>query len=97
MVAVFIHLDDTTPENGGLCFYPGSHKLGPLPDHGVVKDGQAYHWVDPEKYPIDGATPVTAKRGEVVIFSYLLIHGSYLNLSERPRRMLLLQVRQVFS
>ncbi|XP_077300649.1 putative alpha-ketoglutarate-dependent hypophosphite dioxygenase [Arctopsyche grandis] len=32
MVAVFIHLDDTTPENGGLAVYPGSHKLGPQVD-----------------------------------------------------------------
>ncbi|KAJ8673489.1 hypothetical protein QAD02_004751 [Eretmocerus hayati] len=32
MMAVFIHMDDTTPGNGGLCVYPGSHKLGPIPD-----------------------------------------------------------------
>ena len=26
MLAIFIHLDDTTPENGGLAIYPGSHR-----------------------------------------------------------------------
>lgn len=46
MVAVFIHLDDTTPENGGLCVYPGSHKLGPQEDKGVEEKGQAYHYMD---------------------------------------------------
>lgn len=30
MVAVFIHLDDSDVENGGLAVFPGSHKLGPL-------------------------------------------------------------------
>lgn len=29
MVAVFIHLDDSDIENGGLAIFPGSHKLGP--------------------------------------------------------------------
>lgn len=29
MVAVFIHLDDSDIENGGLAVFPGSHKLGP--------------------------------------------------------------------
>lgn len=30
MVAVFIHLDDSDVQNGGLAVFPGSHKLGPL-------------------------------------------------------------------
>lgn len=94
MVAVFLHIDDSDPENGGLCVYPGSHKLGPLEDFGTKVDGGEgdFHWADPNKYPVDGATPVKAKRGEVVIFSYLLLHGSYVNNSERPRRMFLAQV-----
>jgi phytanoyl-CoA hydroxylase len=32
MVAIFIHLDDTDVENGGLAVFPGSHKTGPLQD-----------------------------------------------------------------
>ena len=34
MVAAFIHLDDSDPDNGGLAVYPGSHKIGPLEDKG---------------------------------------------------------------
>lgn len=43
-------------------------------------------------FPIEKATPISAKRGEVVIFSYLLIHGSYLNRTTIPRRMFLIQL-----
>ncbi|XP_015518742.1 probable alpha-ketoglutarate-dependent hypophosphite dioxygenase [Neodiprion pinetum] len=94
MVAVFLHLDDTTPENGGLAVYPGSHKLGPLADKGITDEqGEQYHWVDQNKWPLKGATPISAKKGEVIVFSYLLLHGSYLNLSDRARRMFLLQLR----
>lgn len=94
MLAVFLHLDDTTPENGGLAIYPGSQKLGPLPDRVLIDDnGDSYHYVDPDKYPLSNATPISAKKGEIIMFSYLLLHGSYLNLSSRPRRMFLMQVR----
>lgn len=94
MLAVFLHLDDTTPENGGLAVYPGSHKLGPLKDYGVTDEkGEQYHYANPEEYPLSKAEPVLAKKGEIIIFSYLLLHGSYLNLSDRSRRMFLLQVK----
>lgn len=95
MLAIFLHLDDTTPENGGLCVYPGSHRLGPLKEQ-RVKDAQGEEtlYVDPERFPISGATPVTAAKGDIVMFSYLLLHGSYLNLSSRPRRMFLAQLRE---
>ncbi|XP_058802893.1 phytanoyl-CoA dioxygenase, peroxisomal-like [Phymastichus coffea] len=96
MVAVFVHMDDTTPENGGLCVYPGSHKLGPLKTLELADtDGTAdvIRYVDPQRFPIAGAFPISAKRGDIVIFSYLLVHGSYLNLSDRQRRMFLLQLR----
>ncbi|XP_072930227.1 probable alpha-ketoglutarate-dependent hypophosphite dioxygenase isoform X2 [Epargyreus clarus] len=90
MVAAFIHLDAASPENGGLFVYPGSHKLGPQEDFGP-KEGSNFHYVDQKKFPLSGATPVIAEAGDVVIFSYLLIHGSTPNNSTRPRRMLLIQ------
>ena len=43
-------------------------------------------------FPLSKATPLEARRGQVLIFSYLLVHGSYPNLSDRARRMLLIQV-----
>ncbi|PSN48716.1 hypothetical protein C0J52_08783 [Blattella germanica] len=92
MVAAFVNLDDSNPENGGLAVYPGSHKLGPLEDFSGEETGGKYHYVDPKKYPIENATPINAKRGDVIVFSYLLLHGSYVNKSERTRRMFLLQL-----
>ncbi|KAI8434089.1 hypothetical protein MSG28_012234 [Choristoneura fumiferana] len=92
MVAAFIHIDKADPENGGLCIYPGSHKLGPLEDFGSIEKGDAYHYMNPADYPVEKATPVYAERGDVVIFSYLTLHGSYRNLSDRPRRMFLIQL-----
>ena len=76
MLAIFVHLDDTTPENGGLAVYPGSHKLGPLKDK---SNKPGFHYVDQDKFSIEQAVPVHAKKGDVVIFSYLLVHGSYVN------------------
>ncbi|XP_053617924.1 phytanoyl-CoA dioxygenase, peroxisomal-like [Plodia interpunctella] len=88
-VAAFINLDPADYSNGGLCVYPGSHKLGPQEDFGA-KEGN-FHWLDKKKFPVEKATPVVAERGDVIIFHYLLIHGSPLNRSDRPRRMLLAQ------
>ncbi|KYM83789.1 putative alpha-ketoglutarate-dependent hypophosphite dioxygenase [Atta colombica] len=94
MLAVFLHLDDTTSENGGLAIYPGSHKLGPLKEIKTTDDwGDPIYYVDPKEYPLSKATPISAKKGEVVFFSYLTLHGSYLNLSDKTRRMFLIQVR----
>ncbi|XP_060805262.1 phytanoyl-CoA dioxygenase, peroxisomal-like isoform X2 [Amyelois transitella] len=90
MVAAFLHLDAANPGNGGLFVYPGSHKLGPLEDFGA-KEGE-YHYVDQSKFPLEKATPVVAERGDIVIFSYLLVHGSSPNRSSNRRRMLLAQL-----
>lgn len=78
----------------GLAVYPGSHKLGPLEDKGLTNEnGEEYHYVDQDKFPLSGAIPILAKKGALIIFSYLLLHGSYLNLSDRCRRMFLMQLR----
>ncbi|KAK7080252.1 hypothetical protein SK128_003718 [Halocaridina rubra] len=89
MIAVFISLDAADPSNGGLCVYPGSHKLGPQED---CSSAPGWHYLSQEKFPIEKATSLELKRGQVVIFSYLLIHGSYDNTSDRIRRMFLIQL-----
>ncbi len=88
MAAAIIHLTDATEEMGCVCFYPGSHKLGPLP----TVHARA-HYVDQEKYPIANATRCPAKRGDVALFSYLTIHGSDINRSQRKRKTVLVQFR----
>lgn len=94
MVAAFLCLDQSDPSNGGLCVYPGSHKNGPLEDVGHKGDGidHIYHYQDPKKYPLEKATPIVCEPGDIVVFSYLLLHGSYKNTSDRHRRMFLIQL-----
>jgi ectoine hydroxylase-related dioxygenase (phytanoyl-CoA dioxygenase family) len=38
-----------------------------------------FHYIDQDEFKLSEATPVNAKKGDVVIFSYLLVHGSYVN------------------
>ena len=87
MIAVIIHFDDAPEEKGCLRVYPGSHKLGPL--EAVGSD----HHLPTDVYPIDGATPIPAKAGDAIFLSYLLVHGSGLNVSTEPRTTLLIQMR----
>ena len=42
-------------------------------------DKPGFHYVDQDKFSIDQASPVHARKGDIVIFSYLLVHGSYVN------------------
>lgn len=85
MIAAIFHLDDAPVEKGCLRVVPGSHKLGPLP--AVGEDRHV------EGYAIEDALPLPARAGDVVFFSYLLIHGSGPNLSDEARTTLLVQMR----
>ena len=88
MAAAIIHLSDATEEMGCVCFYPGSHKDGPLPKaHGRAT------WVDQEKYAVENATMCPAKRGDIAIFNYLTVHGSGINTSAHTRKTVLVQFR----
>ena len=41
------------------------------------------HYVDQAEWPLEAASPVSARAGDVLVFSYLLVHGSYTNTSDR--------------
>lgn len=88
MLAAIVHFDDAPIEKGCVCVVPGSHKLGPLehnPEGG---------WHLPvEQYPLESAVPVPAEAGDVVVFSYLTVHGSGVNVSSEARTTLLIQMR----
>ena len=87
MIAVIIHFDDAPEEKGCLKVYPGTHRLGPL--EAIGSD----HHQPEDRYPLSGATPLPAKAGDAIFFSYLLVHGSGLNVSDEPRTTLLVQLR----
>jgi ectoine hydroxylase-related dioxygenase (phytanoyl-CoA dioxygenase family) len=88
MLAAAVHIDDATVENGCLCLVPGSNKLGPLPH---VSEGS--HYLPLDEWPLERAVACPAKAGDVLFFNYLTVHGSYVNRSDRPRRLLLIQMR----
>jgi len=88
MLAAAIHLDAARLENGCLCIVPGSHKFGPLPH---IFEGS--HYLPLDEWPLERAVPCPAQAGEVLFFNYLTVHGSYVNRSDRPRRLLLVQMR----
>ena len=87
MTAAILHLDRAPDVKGCVRVYPGSHKLGPL--EAVGQD----HHVDTDRFPLDGATPIEAEAGDLLVFNYLTVHGSGLNTSDEPRTTWLVQVR----
>lgn len=86
MMAAIVHFDDAPLEKGCLRVVPGSHKLGPLKHEGT------YH-LPFEQYPIESAKALPAKAGDVLLFNYLTIHGSGVNVSQEARTTVLIQMR----
>ena len=84
-VDCLVHLDDTPPESGPLRVVPGSHKNGPLehitgPDTAPHLPTDKYH---PDFVP---SVAIPAKAGDVIFFSYCLIHWSEVNRTNKWRR-----------
>lgn len=77
IVALRVHLDDSTSENGPLRVIPGSHELGVLSDAGI-------HAL------VDRARPheCTVARGGIVVMRPLLVHASSKSAAPAPRRVL---------
>jgi ectoine hydroxylase-related dioxygenase (phytanoyl-CoA dioxygenase family) len=83
----WIGLDDANRDNGCVCYIPGSHRWDLLPITGLAGDMQAIHTVLTEDQRRK-FNPVFAelKAGEAVFHHPLMIHGSYENRTDRPRR-----------
>jgi len=88
MLAAIVHFDDAPVEKGCVRVVPGSHKLGPL-EH----NPQGGWHLPVDEYPVESAEAVPAQAGDVVVFSYLTIHGSGVNTSKEARTTLLIQMR----
>jgi ectoine hydroxylase-related dioxygenase (phytanoyl-CoA dioxygenase family) len=80
IVALRVHLDDSTSHNGPLRVLPGTHTLGVLSDEQIRATARR----------IDGVA-CTLERGGVVVMRPLLIHASSKATSESSRRVLHLQ------
>ncbi|MBE0697462.1 MAG: phytanoyl-CoA dioxygenase family protein [Anaerolineaceae bacterium] len=87
-VDVLVHLDDTFHENGEIRFLDGSHKLGPLTHITQMPDGSpCTPHLPVDQYRLADTIPVPAKRGDIVLFNIYTIHGSYINTTREPRRL----------
>jgi hypothetical protein len=87
-IDVLVHLDDTFHENGEIRFLDGSHKMGALKHVTQMPDGKPCTPHLPfSDYKLEDTVPVPAKRGDVVIFNIYTIHGSYINQTKKPRRL----------
>lgn len=88
MMAGIIHLSVADEQAGCVRVYPGSHKQGHLPEFNTEA-----HYLDPEQYPIERGLACEARRGDVLFFSYLTVHGSTPNRSDNLRKTILIQMR----
>jgi hypothetical protein len=77
LVAVRVHLDDSTEANGPLRVVPGSHRLGRIASHEVAAHRRRL-----------GEVACVAPQRSLVAMRPLLLHASSKALSELPRRVL---------
>ncbi|HEX3161186.1 MAG TPA: phytanoyl-CoA dioxygenase family protein [Pseudolabrys sp.] len=91
LLAVGVMLDDVVMENGPLLVLPGSHR-GPIYSHhhrgyftGAVN-------LETEQPELSAAVPLTGKAGSMTVHHVRALHGSALNTSARPRRILFYEI-----
>jgi ectoine hydroxylase-related dioxygenase (phytanoyl-CoA dioxygenase family) len=89
----WIALDDSTRENGCLYYVPGSHRWKLLPVTGLAGDmNEIMTVLSPEQQKAFTPVAVELKRGQCSFHHPLMVHGSYENRSDRPRRATVLNV-----
>ncbi len=83
----WIGLDDTTRDNGCVHYVPGSHRWPDLPITGLTGDMEAIQNVltDEQKEKFKPVA-IELKKGESSFHHPRMIHGSYENSTDRPRR-----------
>jgi len=89
----WIGLDDTTRDNGCLQYIPGSHVWDLLPVTGLAGDMEAIRSVlTDEQWSQFKPRAIEMKRGEAAFHHPLLVHGSKENLTDGPRRAVVINV-----
>jgi ectoine hydroxylase-related dioxygenase (phytanoyl-CoA dioxygenase family) len=86
-LSCWIGLDDSRRENGCVHYVPGSHRWSLLPITGLANDMNAIRSVLSEEQD-EQFKPVAIelKAGECSFHHPLMVHGSFENRSDRPRR-----------
>lgn len=89
----WIGLDDSTVENGCVHYVPGSHRWNLLP-RGELADGMdaILDQLNPKQREEFKPIPIELKAGEASFHHPLMVHGSFENRSDRPRRAVVINV-----
>jgi hypothetical protein len=84
----WIGLDDSTRDNGCLYYIPGSHRWNLLPITGLAGDMVAIREVLSEAQWAKFQSPIAIelKAGECSFHHPLMVHGSFENRTDQPRR-----------
>ena len=83
----WIGLDDSTRDNGCLHYVPGSHRWNLLPITGLTGEmDEILTVLSPEQRDAFKPVAIELKRGECSFHHPLMVHGSYENRTDRPRR-----------
>jgi len=80
LLTVWFSLDDAREEHGCLVVVPGSHRRGLL-RHCPTPQGLEV----PDLSAREGAVPLPARKGDVILLHQLVLHGSLPNVSDRIR------------
>lgn len=90
----WIALDDSTRENGCLQYVPGSHAWSLLPITGLAGRMEAIREVltDEQWERFQNPVAIELPKGYAAFHHPLMVHGSYGNATERPRRAAVLNV-----
>lgn len=92
-LSCWISLDDSTRENGCVHYVPGSHRWNLLPITGLADDMNSIQSVltaeqEQEFKPV----AIELKKGEASFHHPLMVHGSFENNTDRPRRATVINV-----
>jgi len=86
-LSCWIGLDDSTVANGCVHYVPGSHRWNLLPITGLADEMNAIKSVltDEQKEAFKPVA-IELKKGEASFHHPLMVHGSFENKTDRPRR-----------
>jgi ectoine hydroxylase-related dioxygenase (phytanoyl-CoA dioxygenase family) len=89
----WIALDDSTRDNGCVQYIPGSHRWPLLPITGLAGNmDEILTVLTDEQRQQFRPVPIELKAGEATFHHPLMVHGSYENRTDRPRRATVINV-----
>lgn len=92
-LSCWIGLDDSTRENGCVHYVPGSHRWNLLPREDFANDMDTIQSVLSEEQKAEfHPKAIELKKGECSFHHPLMVHGSYENQTDRPRRAAVINV-----